>query len=636
MDHMAKKEYCPPLYDVRELSDIEYAVYEDFSGFDGSLWSVSGCAEVVDEPNRADRSARIRGEGSSIRRDFAPLSGKITLWLWVRMYNPTLGVNAVTLRGPGGLELLRVDTEGAYFYACDGPSKKKLCRYRNDDWYSVCACVDTVSGTYSLYIDGERQLCNARLAQKLTPVCSVSSGSYGGNIYVNRLLLYPNPVQSVIDAAKGRPVLDARALGVACDGVTVVTQQLQKLLDECSDRGGGVVYLQGGVYLTGCVEMRKNVALYIETDATLKGVTDIASYGVKLSRNHPNLNNLVQGPQKSLIYGDSAENVSILGGGTIDGSGDFPGPYGSESLRVCAILLVGCAGASIRDLCVIDAGMWTIPLTECDGLYIRDININSCWYPNRDGIDICDCCDALIENCAIKSDDDALCFKSGNESGCDNVLSRGMFLISTQANGIKFGTYSYGGFKNCVCEDCVIKDTRTCAICVESVDGGLIKNLAFRRINIRNVESVFVIIVGDRCKTPPWGEKRVGHIDGVVFENIEAENVLRSYGTYIGGLRREDVVYPVKNILFDRVNVTFRGTVTEVPSIPDEYSGQYPESDCFGILPASRFFIRHAENVVFTGCSFLTALPDARPPFFVTDSKNVLIDGESAACFPGI
>lgn len=570
----------------------------------------------------------INSENRILRKDFEPAGGKLVLTLWVKMDIHNTGVNLVTLYGDSETgeqgEAVRIDTEGAYMYAYDGGRKRKLRHFQSDEWYSLYLSLNVKERTYSLFVDGERLLWGASFSSPVTELCSVSVGSYGGILYVKRMQLYRRPIQSVRDAAQDGRLFDAKEMGVAADGTTVVTEELQRLIDSAGE-SGGVVYLKDGVYLTGMIELKENVTLYIEEDAVLKGVLDLDAYPVRVSTRHPNWNTMVQGPQKSLIYADSQENIRIMGGGTIDGSGDFPGEYGSESLRVSLILLVGCPGVVLCDLYIKDAGMWTVPVVECDDLYIHDLNLYSTWYPNRDGIDICDCYNVLIENCNIQADDDAVCFKSGNECGCDNVLVRNTCIISTMANGIKFGTYSYGGFTNCVCEDCIVKDTRTCAISIQSVDGGRIQNLHFRRIIIQNVESVFFIIIADKGRTPDWGTHRIGTIEDIYFDSIDAENVRRAYGSYLGGYEKDGEVYRIQGIYFDRVRVIFKGGIMDIPQAPPEFENQYPESNCFGVLPASAFFIRHADTVIFRECEFQIALPDERPLIDMVDSEHVSV-----------
>lgn len=609
IDHKQKHEYMRACKDMSAYSDI---------------------SDLLFLPEKGEKEIRISSESGQICHRFDYVQDKLVVLLWVKMDIHNTGVNLLKLYGGENdsekKEIIRVDTEGAFFYSYDKDRKNKLCHFESDKWYSIYLTVNVRNHRYSLYVDGERQLECAEFFCPVQTVHTVSMESYGGISYVKQLRIYRPSVSSVREAAKNDVILDAVEMGVPADGHTVVTDELQKLIDKCSE-SGGVVYLRDGIYLTGMIELKKNVTLYIEEGAVLKGVLDIEAYPVRESKTHPNWNMLVQGPQKALIYADNQENIRIMGGGTIDGSGDFPGEYGSESLRVSAILLVGCPNVQLCDLYIKDAGMWTVPLVECDDLYIHDININSTWYPNRDGIDLCDCCNVLVENCNIKADDDAMCFKSGNESGCDNIVVRDCFVISTMANGIKFGTYSYGGFTNCICERCVVKDTRTCAISIQCVDGGKIRNLQFHQISIQNVESVFFILIGDKGRTPDWGQHRIGSVEEIIFDQIEAEGVRRSYGSYLGGFEKEGKVYPIRDILFSQVNVIYKGGISEKPEFPEEFANQYPESNCFGVLPASAYFIRHAERLTFRDCQTQVALSDERPAFYVTDSSDVLVDG---------
>ncbi len=566
----------------------------------------------------------------SLCQSFEPASGKLIAALWIRMDIHNTGVNPITLYGNVGekepLPVLQLDTEGAYFYAYDGMNKRKLIHFQSDDWYSLYFTINIDTNTYSLYIDGERLLHQASLMHPVRDIHTISIGSHGGTMYVKRLAIYSPVIPSVEQAADNRPIFDVKAMGIASDGIQIVTEQLQSVINQCSE-ANGVIYIRDGVYLTGMLELKDNVTLYIEEDATLKGVLDLDAYPVRLSSVHPNWNTSVQGPQKALIYADSKENLSIMGGGTIDGSGNFPGEYGSESLRVSAILLVGCPNVRLEHLYIKDAGMWTVPLVECNDMYIHDLNIDSTWYPNRDGIDLCDCQRVRIENCNIKADDDALCMKSGNACGCEELHVQDCFIISTMANGIKFGTYSYGGFTNCRFNNCIIKDTRTCAIAIECVDGGRIDHLHFDEITIQNVESVFFILIGDKERVPEDFIRRIGSIQNVFFRNIRADGVRRSYGSYLGGFEKDETRYLIENIYFSHVNVVYKGGITEKPETPAEFAKQYPESNCFGLLPASGYYIRHAAKVVFEDCQTLVALPDCRPVYVAEDACDVVVNG---------
>lgn len=161
------------------------------------------------------------------------------------------------------------------------------------------------------------------------------------------------------------------------------------------------------------------------------------------------------------------------------------------------------------------------------------------------------------------------------------------------------------------------------------MDGGLIKNLQFRRIFIQNVESAFFILVGDKGRTPDWGEHRIGCVEEILFEDIHAEGIRRSYGSYLGGYEAEGKAYQIKDITFRRVNAVYKGGVNEVPDDPAEFGKQYPESNCFGILPAAGYYLRHGENINFEDCNSLVALPDSRDIYVAVDIKGCGINGKN-------
>lgn len=573
--------------DVREFSDIDYSLH------------------IMD-------TIRLEGEESRIFR-FEPLKGKVIASAMFRFNAVGRGKNIMTLSDKDGIPALSVWCEGKCILAHDGKVRKNIHRYRNESWFNIWVSLDAKARTYDICVDGEKCLCGAAFMNPVGEISSYECASRMGTLLEKQVRVYGNPVQSVEDAAAGRKVYQAGRFGAVADGAAVVTDELQKAIDACSADGGGVVYLNGGTYLSGMIELKKGVELYIETDAVLKGVTEAVAYPSMTSKKNPNWNMIKQGPQKALIYADGIEGVIIQGGGTVDGSGDFPGDYGSESSRPSAILLVGCENPKIQNIAVKDAGMWTIPLVECDGLYMRDVNISSYWFPNRDGIDLCDCHDALIENCYVTADDDAVCFKSGHDRGCDNILVRQMMIVSVMANAVKFGTFSYGGFTDCAVRDCVIKDTRHCAMCVEIVDGGTAKGIRFERIDVKEAGSAFFVILGDRGNIPSWGTHRIGSVEDIHFEDIEVENPLFNYGSYISGFKADGKRHAIRDIFFKNVRAEFLGGLGEAPKDPPEYSKEvYPECDMFKQLPASAYYLRHADNVVFEDCRTIVLVADAR------------------------
>src|SRR6185295_17201907 len=66
--------------------------------------------------------------------------------------------------------------------------------------------------------------------------------------------------------------------GGVADGVTLNTSSIGKAITACSQKGGGVVLIPGGLWLTGPVEMKSNVNLHLVRDAILLFTTDFDQY----------------------------------------------------------------------------------------------------------------------------------------------------------------------------------------------------------------------------------------------------------------------------------------------------------------------------------------------------------------------
>src|SRR5689334_12713479 len=61
----------------------------------------------------------------------------------------------------------------------------------------------------------------------------------------------------------GSSVLDVTRFGASGDGRTLCTGALQKAIDACGGRGGGVVLIPAGRYLSGALMLRSRVNLHL-------------------------------------------------------------------------------------------------------------------------------------------------------------------------------------------------------------------------------------------------------------------------------------------------------------------------------------------------------------------------------------
>lgn len=105
-----------------------------------------------------------------------------------------------------------------------------------------------------------------------------------------------------------RRVCSVSDFGVIGNGMTYDTGAIQATIDYCAERGGGVVRIPPGRYLTGTVHLRSNITLWVDEGATLVGGTQQADFPDESWRWYT-------------ILAEDAENVELTGGGVVAGQG---------------------------------------------------------------------------------------------------------------------------------------------------------------------------------------------------------------------------------------------------------------------------------------------------------------------------
>src|SRR5437867_1803017 len=62
--------------------------------------------------------------------------------------------------------------------------------------------------------------------------------------------------------------------GAKADGITLNTNAINRAIDECSKKGGGIVVVPAGLWLTGPVVLKSNVNLHLQKSALLQFTKD--------------------------------------------------------------------------------------------------------------------------------------------------------------------------------------------------------------------------------------------------------------------------------------------------------------------------------------------------------------------------
>ena len=75
-----------------------------------------------------------------------------------------------------------------------------------------------------------------------------------------------------------KDTFDIKNFGANADGIFLNTKSINDAIKTCSSKGGGVVLIKGGLWLSGPIEMKSNVNLHLERDAILLFTPDKSQY----------------------------------------------------------------------------------------------------------------------------------------------------------------------------------------------------------------------------------------------------------------------------------------------------------------------------------------------------------------------
>ncbi len=435
--------------------------------------------------------------------------------------------------------------------------------------------------------------------------------------------------------------------GAKPDGRTVNTKSIQLAIDKLNEAGGGKLIVPKGSFLTGSIELKSNINLYLEDGAVLLGSVDMNDYR-KLTGH------------QSLILASNQNNISITGEGTIDGQGrrlvlnidslfhvgkmdmaEYDQTHPDESTRPTIIQVCNCKNVVIRQITVRNAACWVQQYTGCENLTIDRITVSSITFHNNDGMDIADCRNVSITGCTINSADDGICLKG---SWNDQVLIEDC-RIHSNANAIKFG--SGAGATNVTIKNIYIYDTYRSALALESVYGHKIENILVDGLFVTNTWNVFFLRLGNK---QPNEKGEVGTLKNITIRNVKADVPLNrpdmNYEVRFPGrscplganIAPAIIIgipgHDIEDVVFENVAITYPGGGDEATGfIPTwrlkdvpENEKVYPEYDLQGELPAWGFYVRHAKNISFKNVAVAAKKRDYRPALVFDDIAGIKMD----------
>lgn len=356
--------------------------------------------------------------------------------------------------------------------------------------------------------------------------------------------------------------------GAVADGITLNSAAINKAIDACSAKGGGVVLIPTGLWYTGPIVLKSNVNLHLAKNAVLQFSDNFNDY--KLVKTNWEGRDTYR--NESPISATNATNIAITGFGIIDGNGDawrmvkkdkltesqwkklvasggvlssdkktwYPSeksirgsklenaaanvPYEmldsiKDFLRPNLLVFTKCKKILLEGVTFQNSPAWCLHPLMCEDLTVRNIYAKNPWYAqNGDGIDVESCKNVLIENSTFDVGDDGICIKSGRDAEgrkrnmpTENVIVRNCTVYHAHG-GFVIGSEMSGGARNLFVSNCTFIGTDIgLRFKTTRGRGGLVENIFIENITMKDIVGeaiLFDMYYAAKDPIPLAGEKR--------------------------------------------------------------------------------------------------------------------------------
>ena len=444
--------------------------------------------------------------------------------------------------------------------------------------------------------------------------------------------------------ARGAATFNVLAFGADITGRTWSTTAIQQAIDACTRDGGGTVFFPPGRYRVAPVSLQHNVTLQFAKECFIDAPRLYDEYV----------------PFRVLIRALGVTNVALRGPVVITGQGSnywtvVPNPVtwyaASDARPVPLVQFSNCSDVVVDGITIVNAPSWSLASSSSTNVTIRNVTIHNDFFgPNSDGIDLCQSKNVLVTGCRVATGDDAIVIKNlahtTPENVTRNIVVTNCDLISRRY-GLKVGTESRVG----IVEDILFTDCRCRAyhpdfgqhagVALESVDGGILRNVRVRRLQTEGALSPIFIRLGNRGSGQNRSSPIPGRLEDILIEDLTAfvPTIQREYPIQIHGLPTATV----SNIVLRNIRVQSRGGVTfadlgvtnVAQLVVPEIANDYPRVDMFGWLPAFGVYCRHARALTLENLELLALTPDVRPALTGNDVRGLVLSNVVAS-YPGI
>ncbi|SCY05200.1 glycoside hydrolase family 28 protein [Butyrivibrio sp. INlla14] len=455
---------------------------------------------------------------------------------------------------------------------------------------------------YTLFIDGVKTLMGTQNVASVT-------GLLPDREYEITLEIAGERTSKKVTTRHEAVLLNVRSFGAKGDGETPDTAAIQAAI--CACPVDGTVYLPKGTYYVTPLFLKSNMTLWLDEGAVLLGDTDRNHYpilpGMTMTtdeKDEYNLGTWEGNPLNcyaSLITAIDAENINIIGPGTLDGNAQNSDWWVNAKVKRGAwrpniMYLVRCKNVRVQNIKVQNSPCWNIHPYYCDDLKFLNLYIqNPSNSPNTDGLDPESCKDVLVLGTVISVGDDCMAIKSGkyymakeHHKVTENVTIRNCKFEKGHGS-VTVGSEAAGGVKNIRVSQCIFDGTdRGLRIKTRRGRGerSVLDDIIFENIDMNGVHMPFTVNMFYFCdpdghsdyvqnQAPAPVDEMTPVIGTIAGRNISCKGASACVLCAVGLPER-----PIGQLIFENIDVEFLPEGERVAERPvmmdnfDEMSGR--------------------------------------------------------------
>ena len=389
-------------------------------------------------------------------------------------------------------------------------------------------------------------------------------------------------------------VVNVRDFGAIGDGENDDTVAIQIAIN-CLPRGAKL-YFPAGTYLCAPLCLKSHMTLELAKNAALLGHTDTKRYPVIPGHTV----DMISGKElefgswegnsvrmhQSLIFAEHAEDITIIGPGTVDGNAQnsiwWQNPK-AEIGRPRLLFFNRCNGIRVHGITAQNSASWQLHPYYSQNIDFLDISIFAPKdSPNTDAIDPEACDTVSIIGCKFSVGDDCIAIKSSKielakkyKTPANRHTIRNC-LMQFGHGAVTLGSEMSGGVTNLTVNRCVFRQTdRGLRIKTRRGRGkyAVIDGVLFENIKMEGVITPIAINMWynccdpDRysqyvwCREPLLVDNRTPYLGKFTFRNMECTDC-EAAAAYCDGLPEQ----PIRSITFENIRFTFAKDAK--PAIP--------------------------------------------------------------------